>query len=146
MSYTTDVLEGMAADLDAAGAGVYRGPDGEFTRGADEDVRAIVFSDMPEFPDEAIVLTRFGDFPEDLAVNEVHIQVRSRVRTALEGEELVDLVRDIFHDRVYVQYGVARFNRIKQDTFGPLGKDRNGRFEYSQNFALTGNRYSPANP
>lgn len=144
MSYTTDVLEGIAIDLDAAGAGVYRGPDGEFT--ADEAVRAIIFSDMPEFPDEIIAITRFGDLPGDLAVNEVHIQIRSRVRGRLAGEELVDLIRDTFHNRVNVQYGVARFNRIKQDSFGPLGNDGNDRFEYSQNFALTGNRYRAQNP
>lgn len=45
-----------------------------------------------------------------------------------------------------MQYGPVRFNRIKLDTFGPLGIDSNGRFVYSQNFVLTGNRYGAQNP
>lgn len=144
MSYTVDVFEGMATDINAAGLGVYRGLDGEFARG--EDVRAVVFSLMPEFPDEAIVLTRFDDDPGILAINEVSIQIRSRVRSLIAGEQLVDDIRDLFHNRVGVQYGVARFNRIRQTGSGFLGPDANGRLEYSQNFVLTGNRYRTQNP
>ncbi|WP_349862671.1 minor capsid protein [Leifsonia sp. WHRI 6310E] len=144
MSYTTDVLEGMAADIDAAGLGVYRGPDGQFAR--DEEVRAIVFSRMPEFPDEAIVLTRFGDHPAELAINEAEIQIRYRVRSPLAGERLADDLRDLFHDRTHVTYGAALFNRIKQAGFGPLGVDTNDRYEYSHNFVLTGNRYRTNSP
>lgn len=145
MSYTTDVLEGMAHDLDAAGAGVYRGPDGVFAPG--EEVRAIVFSVMPDSPSEAIVLTRYDDAPGILAINEVLVQIRCRVGlNPFDGEDLVDRIRDTFHNRTYVTYGAARFNRIVQESFGPLGPDDNGRFEYSQNFKLTGNRYSSQNP
>lgn len=82
--YMRYVLTGMAQDLNDAGAGEYRGLDGEFTA-ADKDARGIFFSDMPEFPDEAIALTRFGDDPGILATNETHVQVLSRVRRTLDG-------------------------------------------------------------
>lgn len=143
--YTRQVLEGMAQDLHDAGAGDYRGPDGVFTD--DETVRAIVFATMPDSPSEVISITRYDDNPGILAINEVLVQVRSRVGTnPLDGEDLVDLIRDTFHRRTNVVYGTVRFNLITQESSGALGPDDNGRFEYSQNFKLTGNRYSPTSP
>lgn len=143
--YTVSVLEGMAQDLASAGAGEYRGPDGVF--GDNEDVRAIVFAVMPPAPSEAIVLTAYDDQPGQVAVNEVFVQVRSRVGSnPFDGSDLTDLIRDTFHRRTGVVYGTARFNLILQESFAYLGPDANGRLEYTQNFKLTGNRYSSTNP
>lgn len=137
-SYTVQMLDGLAGMLAAAGAGVYRGPKAVY---ADTE-RGIVFSTMPPKPDQAIAVTRYMDLPGILAINQVRVQVRSRVSAdPFEGEELVDLIRDTLHRKTHVTLGGLRFNLIEQESFAPLGPDGNGRFEYSQNFTLTGNRY-----
>lgn len=138
-TYTRQVLEGLAGMLKTAGAGSYNGP----TTPPDEGARAIVFSFMPASPTQAISLTRYLDVPGILAINQVRVQVHSRVGTdPLEGEDLVDLIRDTLHRKTHVTLGTLRFNLIEQESFAALGPDGNGRFEYTQNFTLTGNRYS----
>lgn len=141
MGYTTELLVGLAELLNTAGAGVYR--DGAYA----DDERGIVFSHLPASPVQAIGITRYMDLPGILAINQVMVQVRSRVSTnPFEGETLVDLIRDTLHRKTHVQLGSLRFNLIEQKSFAPLGPDKNGRFEYTQNFMLTGNRYSIKNP
>jgi hypothetical protein len=142
-SYTVHLLTGLAQMLNDAGAGVYRGPTGTYT----DAERGIYFSTMPATKAQGISLTRYLDVPDILAINHVRVQVLSRTGSdPLAGEAVVDMIRDTLHDKNHIVLDGVRFNRMVQESFTPLGPDANGRFEYSQNFTLTGNRYSVQNP
>lgn len=142
-TYTVNMLTGLAQMLNDAGAGIYRGPTGTYT----DAERGIYFSTMPAAAVQGISITRYLDVPDIIAVNHVRVQVLTRAGTnQLDGESVVDLIRDALHDKNHIDLNGIRFNRMVQESFTPLGPDQNGRFEYSQNFTLTGNRYSVKNP
>ena len=142
-TYTVNMLTGLAEMLNASGVGVYRGPTGTYA----STERGIYFSTMPADAVQGISITRYLDVPDILAINHVRVQVFTRAGTnPLDGEAITDLVRDTLHDKNHVVLNGVHFNRMVQESFAPLGPDANGRFEYSQNFTLTGNRYSVQNP
>jgi hypothetical protein len=142
-TYTVNMLTGLADVLNASGAGVYRGPTGTYTSAE----RGIYFSAMPPDAVQGISITRYLDVPDIIAINHVRVQVLTRAGTnPLDGEAITDLVRDTLHDKNHVALNGVHVDRIRLESFTPLGPDDNGRFEYSQNFTLTGNRYSVQNP
>jgi hypothetical protein len=138
VTYTVEVLKGLAQLIADAGIAVYK-TSGSYTA-AD---RGVYFSEMPTGATQAVSLTRYLDQPGALGQNNVMVQIRTRLtQNPLEGEAVVDQIRDLLHRRTYTDLGGYRFNLISQESFAPLGKDANGRYQYTQNFLLTGTRGS----
>lgn len=142
--YLRLITTGTAQLLADAGCGVYS-PDSVY-QATD---RAIVLAeyDFDGAPAEQIIVTVYAETPGDLALNEVRVQVRSRVtRDPLEALDVVDRIRDALHDKAHVVFPDAgtfgvHVDRVRQLSHAYLGVNQHGQHEHTQNFRLTGNRY-----
>lgn len=140
MGYVTDLLYGLAVDLDELDVGVWR-PTAAYT--ATE--RGIVLNDLPEDPDEVVSLSHYADaedatYRRDVESVVTFVQVRLRVRSNATGRDLQDLIRDRYHRRRVALTGGALIVTGRQQSRGPLGPDQNGRWLFSQNFTFSGLR------
>lgn len=140
MSFTGDLLEGLAVFLDAAGVGTYRADGSAYS--ASET--AIVFAAMPSSPDRAIVLS---DYPvtddPSLSDSVIGMQVRSRGGTdPHDVKNISDAVFDVLHGKTAFNLGAVRVVQALRNSGGSLGRDDSNRWEHSDNYYLTVNRVS----
>lgn len=140
-SYEMQLLDGLAADLAAAGLGVWR-PDGEYA----PSERGITQHRLPEAPDEVIAIawTNQDEIATYSRENETAItlfQVRSRVRNPDDGIDLHSQIRTRFHRVQGALSGHVVVGRVL--SFAALGEDTNGRYLFSQNLSFTGLRARP---
>lgn len=141
MGYVTDLLYGLAVDLDELEVGVWR-PGAPYT--ATE--RGIVLNDLPEDPDEVVSLSHYADaevgtYRRDVESVVTFVQIRLRVRSNADGRDLQDLIRDRYHRR---RLALGPTGAIvvtgRQQSRGPLGPDQNSRWLFTQNFTFSGLR------
>lgn len=136
MSYTSDLLQGVAAQIAAAGLGVYHAdPTIPY---ADTDT-AIVFKNMPASPNRCIVLNVYGTgAPEDPqnAVSQLGLQVRARglPNPVTDVNDLIDGVFLFLHGKQHQQYGTVHANQIRRVSSIPMGQDASKRQEHADNY------------
>ncbi|WP_086846826.1 minor capsid protein [Amycolatopsis kentuckyensis] len=140
MSFTGDLLDGLAAYLAAAGAGAYRGDGSAYLPGE----TAIVFAAMPQTPDRAIVLS---DYPvtddPSLSDSRIGVQVKCRGGTNPHDVKAIsDAVFDVLHGKTAFNLGPVRVVQALRNSGVPLGRDDSNRWEHSDNYYLTVHRPS----
>ena len=139
MTYTTDLLEGLADELTGGALGVYR-PDGIYT----PDETGIVLAVMPPDPDRAICLTAYPVEDSDLSDAVTGVQVRLRAGTdPRQVTDLADGVFDLLHNReAYRLRGIYVALSWRQSQAW-IGQDTHGRQELTANYYLRTTRPAP---
>ncbi|MFD9146205.1 minor capsid protein [Streptomyces diastaticus] len=137
MSYTTDLLDGVARLLDAADVGTYR-PTGAYAPGE----TAITIAAMPPTPDRVICLT---DYPveDSPALTDTTTGVQVRTRAGADPREVADLadaVHDVLHGSGRHRWGDAVVSLVYRTSAAPLGTDATGRHERTANYYVRANR------
>jgi hypothetical protein len=138
MSWTTDLLTGVAEHLGAAGAGTWR-PDGT---GYASGETAIVLAVSPPEPDRLIVLTEYGPLDAD-GIGDVvmGLQVRTRGTT---DPRVVMAIRDAVHEALdglaHVDLSGVKVSQIFHQSGTPIGQDGNDRHERTDNYYVQARR------
>ncbi|MGW3511178.1 minor capsid protein [Streptomyces sp. NPDC000994] len=137
MSYTSDLLDGIARHLAAAGVGTYR-PDGVY--GPDET--AITIATVPPTPDRIICLT---DYPveDSAALTDTTTGVQVRTRAGTDPREVADLddaAHNVLQGTGPHPWGDAHVSLVYRASATPLGQDANGRHERTANYYCRANR------
>lgn len=139
MSWTTDLIAGLAQHLDDAGLGVYR-PSGAYQPGE----IAIVAGIVPPTPDRVIVLTPYAATrPLGLADTAVSVQVR--VRGPAGDTRAAAAVLDPVHElldgaRGLVLGGIRVVQILHASGPAPIGLDSGNRPELTDNFLVQAER------
>jgi hypothetical protein len=140
MSFTGDLLNGVAAVLAGAGAGTYRADGSAYAAGE----TAIVFGAMPQTPDRAIVLSAYT-VTDDASLSDSVIGLQVRCRGGSDPhdvEAIAGAVFDQLHGRTAYQAGTVRVVQSLRRSGTPLGRDDSNRWEHSDNYYLTVHRPS----
>lgn len=142
MSFTTDVLEGVAQWLSSAGIGTWRST-GVYT--ADET--GIVLRAQPQTPDRVLTLSTYSlsDDPS-LSDSVVGLQVITRWGGGdpRPNDDLADQVFDLLHGATQVDLSTGlRVVQALHRSGTSLGQDANQRWRTSSNYALDVYRPSP---
>lgn len=142
MSFTRDLLTGVAERLHAEGAAAWK----PTTPYVATDT-AIVLKGMPAKPDRCVVLTAYDvDSPYGEHVVQ-GVQVRCRGTThPLDVDDLADAVRDALHGLTHVELHGIAVGSVRRSSHASLGPDTNGRYETSSNFYVLAARPAPALP
>lgn len=140
MSFTGNLLNGMAQLLATGGAGTYRSDGTAYLPGE----TAIVLGAMPQTPDRAIVLS---DYPvtddPSLSDSVIGLQVRTRGGTdPHDVKAIAGAVFDLLHGATAYQAGTVHVVQSLRQGGGPLGRDDSNRWEHSENYYLTVHRPS----
>lgn len=140
MSFTGDLLGGLAAYLDTAGAGTYRSDGSAYV--ASET--AIVFAEMPQTPDRAIVLS---DYPvtDDPSLSDSVVGMQIRCRGGSDPHDvkaIADAVFTVLHGKTAFDAGTVHVVQALRRSGVPLGRDDSNRWEHSDNYYLTVHRPS----
>lgn len=146
--FTTKMLEGLAARLGAAGIGRWE-PDPNIPYSPTDT--AIVTNGVPASPDLMISLTAYlTDDQVGSANSDVRVQVRVRGGPwhPNEANDIADAVFENLHGARYVDLdtGQPGFRLVKRVSSLPMGEDKNGRTERSDNYEFSGVRYTPNRP
>ncbi|MFE9906411.1 minor capsid protein [Streptomyces achromogenes] len=139
MTYTSSLLDGLAALLDAAGIGVWR-PDGVIGPAETGIYRAVV----PDEPDRAIVLTAYPVQDSDLtdAITGVQLRMRAgRDPDAVDG--LADAVFAQLHNRQHYELGDIHVVLSWRQSQAWIGQDERGRMELTANYYFRTTRSGP---
>jgi hypothetical protein len=140
MSFSGDLLNGLAAFLAAAGAGTYRSDGTAYTSGE----TAIAFAAMPQTPDRAIVLTSYP-VTDDPSLSDSVIGMQVRCRGGVDPhdvESISDAVFTVLHGKTAFDLGPVHVVQALRNSGVPLGRDDSNRWEHSDNYYLTVNRPS----
>lgn len=122
MSFTTDLLTGLAAHLTSAGIA-----DPKF------------YKALPTSPDRAIALTAYSASDEPkVAASTIRVQIwfRGIVNNSLDVDELGDSVFNILQGAEDLTFGTAHVVQILRKSSIQLGADANKRNERSDNYEL----------
>jgi hypothetical protein len=139
VSYTTSLLDGLAALIADAGLAVYR-PDGSYTAGE----TGVIFTVMPDTPERVIVLTAYPVEDTDLTDAITGIQARMRCGTdPRDVDQLADGLFDLLHNRRGLDLGGVRVALICRQSQAPMGQDAHGRQEIAANYYARTTRPSP---
>jgi len=139
VSFTGDLLNGLAQVLADGGAGTYRAA-GAYAAGE----TAIVFGAMPQTPDRAIVLTTYT-VTDDASLSDSVIGLQVRCRGGADPHDVEDVAGTVFgllHGRTALQAGTVHVVQALHQSGAPLGRDDSNRWERSENYYLTVHRPS----
>lgn len=140
MSFTTDLLTGIAERLHDAGVGVWR-PDDVNT--ADEI--AIVLRSLPTQPDRAIALATY-DLGHDWTQPDSRIGLQVRIRGTRDpfvDQDIDDACFDVLHGLWAVEIGGVTVVSVSRESGASLGPDGEGRYERTSNYHVHAHRPSP---
>lgn len=140
MSFTGDLLDGLAQLLATGGAGTYRADGTAYL----PSETAIVLGGMPQTPDRVIVLS---DYPvtDDPSLSDSVVGLQVRTRGGADPHDVKAVAGAVFdqlHGRTAFQAGVVRVVQALRQSGTPLGQDDNRRWEHSENYYLTVHRPS----
>lgn len=137
MSWTADLLDGLARQLAEAGLATYR-PNGTYAKGD----TALAVAVMPPAPDRVICLAVYNQAdPLGLADVEVSLQIRCRATADPRAvDALADPVVDLLHGATRLVLGGVRVSVIRRISSAPLGADALGRMERTDNYLLRSER------
>ncbi|MFF4672287.1 minor capsid protein [Streptomyces sp. NPDC001279] len=140
MSYTTDLVEGLAELLDEQGIGTYGRPDEPYP----SEGTAIVIGFMPAVPDSVLCLTPYP--VEDTGGTDAITAVQVRMRAGRDPREvyaLADTVCDLLHGREHFRLRGLPVALMWRQSEGQLGLDSTGRMEMSANYYARTTRPGP---
>lgn len=139
MTYTSDLIDGLAALLADNGIGVYD-PAGVY-QASDTGITVGI---MPDSPDRCLCLTAYP--VEDTGLTDVTTGVQIRVRAGRDPRDagsLDDSVFDLLHNARGYQLGGVPVAVSWRQSSAPLGQDDKGRTEISSNYYLRATRSYP---
>lgn len=141
MSFTTDLLSGIAQLLEDTGQGTWK-PTGAY---ATDDPTPIIIKSVPASPDRVITLSEYSVSDDPTLSDSVKgLQVRFRAgRDPRTVDDMADDAFDVLHglQGVELSTGVLIVQSYRQSS-ALLGADDNGRHERSDNYYLTVHRPS----
>ncbi|RLU85885.1 hypothetical protein CTZ27_26320 [Streptomyces griseocarneus] len=140
MSYTVDLLDGLARLLHEQGVGIYR-PEGAYAPGE----TAITIAATPPAPDRVICLTAYPvtDSPV-LTDTTTGVQVRTRAGAdPREADTLDDLVFSVLQSAGPYLFGTVPVQLITRISAAPIGADSSGRMERTSNYHCRAHRVHP---
>ena len=140
MSYTADLLDGLARLIHDAGLGTYR-PDGVYAPGE----TAIAIAAAPPAPDRAIILAAYP-VTESAALTDTTTGVQVRTRAGADPRDvdrLDDAVFELLHGAGPFTFGSARVQLLYRASGAPIGADSAGRMERSSNYYARAHRAHP---
>lgn len=134
MSFTTDLLTGLAQQVHDAGIGTYRAASA-YVAGE----TAIVFKDMPQAPDRCIVLNTYVPVANDnpqvpVSLIAIQVRVRGNPGQTLDPDAMRDALYNLLHGQQHRDYGTCHANHITHYSTVPMGKDDSKRWEIAVNF------------
>jgi hypothetical protein len=136
VSTTTDLIAGMAADLDAAGIGTYRAS-GIYTTGE----VGITVCAVPPVPDDLIALTPYPVDDTTAAPYEgacsVLLGVQVRLRAGTDPRSILDRAEAVYgrwHMREGAVFGGVPVGLLWRASQAWMGADSNNRQELSANY------------
>lgn len=143
MSYTKDLIDGLAAHLADHGVGVWRADGSAYQ--ADEV--AIYPRDVPSEPDRLIVLNTYpvSDDPRN-PEGVIGVQVRTRDTADGDADDLQDAVFDVFQGLHLVLSTGVPVAWMERRSGVHLGRDENGRPESTANYYVGGLRPTAHRP
>ena len=128
-SVTSDLLTGLAADLNAQGLATYTG-------GAGGNV---FFKELPTKPDRCVALTAYAS-SDDATRNESVVRVQFWFRgvagSALDVDVLADSVFAWLQGMTHVDYGSVHVAQALRVSAVQLGMDANKRNERTDNYSF----------
>jgi hypothetical protein len=140
MSWTSDLVGGLAQHIEDAGLGVYR-PDGSAYQAGEI---AIVVGILPPVPDRLIVLTAYAATrPLGLADTSVSVQVRARgpAGDSRAAAAVLDPVHELLDGVRNLTLGGVRVVQILHGSGpAPIGLDSSNRPELTDNFTVQAER------
>lgn len=139
MTYTVDLLEGLAGLMTDEALGVYR-PDAPIGPGE----TPIVLGAMPEEPARVYVLTPYP--VEDTDTTDAITAVQIRYRAGPDLREVWDMADQAFallHERRSYRLRDIYVALSWRESLGVMGQDAHGRNELTSNFYLRTTRPGP---
>lgn len=135
MSFTSDLLEGLAEYLEAQGVGTYHeDPDDVYAA----DSTAIVIRTVPQAPDRTISLDSYSvsDDP-DAPDSTVGVQILTRAgEDPRDVEDLDDVLFDVLHGAKYLRLrGIVVVQSYRRSS-ASLGQDGSARYQSTNNYYL----------
>lgn len=139
MTYTTNLLEGVAALIADQGLAVWR-PDGVYA----EDETGVTLAVVPDTPDRVITLSAYPVEDTDLTDAITGVQVRTRTgRDPRDADQLADNLFALLHNRRGFRLGGVWVALCWRQSQALLGQDEHGRMEASANYYLRTARDAP---
>lgn len=137
--YSTNLLSGLAALLQTAGIGTWS-TSAVYTSAQ----TGIVLGTIPSTPDRIVALTAYP-VRDDPALSDSVVGVQVRCRWGGQDprlvDDLADLIFDYLHGKTHftVGTGAAAVTIVQclRQSYAPLGRDQNGRWERSDNYYVT---------
>ena len=143
MSVESDLLQGIAARIAAAGVGTYPGPYSSASP-------AVVFGDLPTSPDKAIGLTVYSARDaqtQNLTYFRVQAFVRGAKNNTLSAGDLAAALFDVLHGVEAVQMGAVWVVSSSRVVVSPQGLDGDGRSLRADSYEFVCNTpTTPARP
>ncbi|MFK0296685.1 minor capsid protein [Streptomyces sp. NPDC090442] len=137
MSYTADLLDGLARLLAEHGVATYR-PDGQYAPGD----TALTIATVPPAPDRVICLTAYP-VQDSPALTDCTTGVQVRTRAGADPREvdaLDDAVFDVLHGSGPHTWGAVRVQLLYRTASAPIGADDTGRMERSSTYYARAHR------
>jgi hypothetical protein len=132
VSFTSDLLTGLAADLNTQGIATYSG-------GAGGNV---FFKSLPTTPDRAVALTAYAaqdDATQNLSTIRVQFYFRGVANNSTDVDDLADAVFLWLQGMQHRDYGTTHVAHALRISSIQLGIDDSKRSERSDNYAFTCN-------
>ena len=132
MSITSDLLGGLAADLNAQGLGTFTGGSGG----------NVFFKALPVKPDRAVSLTAYAsqdDPTQNLSTIRVQFYFRGNANDATDVDDLADSVFLWLQGMTHRDYGTVHVAHALRISTIQLGTDDSKRSERSDNYSFTCN-------
>ena len=132
MSYTNNLIEGLAGLIADAGIAVYR-PDGVYADGETGITEAV----MPDTPDRIVCLTPYP--VEDSALTDTVTGMQARLRAGRDPRDvttLADALFDLLHGLQQTTVGGIYIALAWRQSEAWIGQDAQGRMEKTANYYL----------
>lgn len=140
MTYTIDLLDGLARLLAAAGVGVYR-PDGAYVAGE----TAITIAGLPPAPERCICLAAYP-VTDSSVLTDTTTGIQVRTRAGADPRQ-VDALDDQVHEQLQGsgphRFGAVPVQLVYRVSAAPIGTDASGRWERSANYYARAHRAAP---
>ncbi|MFI9066290.1 minor capsid protein [Streptomyces sp. NPDC053429] len=140
MTYTVDLLDGLARLLHSAGVGIYR-PDGVYAAGE----TAITIAALPPVPDRVICLAAYP-VTDSPVLTDTTTGIQARTRAGVDPREvdaLDDQVHEVLHGSGPHRFGGVPVQLVFRVSAAPIGADSAGRWERTANYYARAHRAHP---
>ncbi|MET7933493.1 minor capsid protein [Streptomyces sp. NPDC005322] len=140
MSWTTDLLDGLARLIAGAGVGIYR-ETGVYTTGE----VGITITAVPDTPDQIIAITPYP-VDDTSGTTDVLLGVQLRFRAGPDPRGAIAREDDVFellHGREHTEIGGVHVGLVWRQSSAWIGRDARGRNELTANYYMRAIRPAP---